>query len=258
MKIAVSGKGGVGKTTVAATIAKTYADKGYSVLAVDADPDANLASALGFPDPQRIVPLIEMGSLIEERMGAKPGATGSLFKLNPKVDDLPEKLWVDHQGIKLMKMGTIKRGGSGCACPESVLLKNLVQHLVLQRKEVVILDMEAGVEHLGRATAHAVGRMLIVVEPGRHSVGTAKKIRELARDIGLNRLSIIVNKVKGERDREFAASELNDFDILGFIPYDARIAESDMLGEPAFTLSDALSSEIKKVVEKLEEAEREN
>jgi CO dehydrogenase maturation factor len=242
MKIAVSGKGGVGKTTVAATIAKTYADKGYSVLAVDADPDANLASALGFPDPQRIVPLIEMGSLIEERMGAKPGATGSLFKLNPKVDDLPEKLWVDHQGIKLMKMGTIKRGGSGCACPESV----------------VILDMEAGVEHLGRATAHAVGRMLIVVEPGRHSVGTAKKIRELARDIGLNRLSIIVNKVRGERDREFAASELNDFDILGFIPYDARIAESDMLGEPAFTLSDALSSEIKKVVEKLEEAEREN
>ena len=164
MKIAVTGKGGVGKTTISAALCYAFAEKGYKVIAIDADPDSNLASALGFPDEVKLTPIIEMKDLIEERTGAKPGTSGGFFKLNPKVDDLPEKLWVEHSGIRLMLMGTVKKGGGGCVCPESVLLKSLVQNLLLFRKEVVIMDMEAGIEHLGRATAKAVNHFVIVVD----------------------------------------------------------------------------------------------
>ena len=150
MKIAISGKGGVGKTTLAALLINYYASHGKKVLAVDADPDANLALALGVTDPENLVPLSQMKEMIAERTESQPGSTGGFFKFNPKVDDIPEKYARQIDGIKLIIMGGVKKGGSGCVCPESVLLRTLVTHMVLLRDEVVVMDMEAGVEHLGQ------------------------------------------------------------------------------------------------------------
>ena len=177
MKIAVSGKGGVGKTTFSALLIRALNESGKHVLAIDADPDANLASALGIKDANKITPISEMKDLIFERTEAKPGTIGGFFKLNPKVDDLPDSLSVKFENIKFMRLGEIKKGGSGCICPESTLLKALVTHIVLARDEVVVMDMEAGIEHLGRATAKAVDKLIVVVEPGRRSIETAGHIR---------------------------------------------------------------------------------
>ena len=228
MKIAIGGKGGVGKTLLAALLSKSFAGSGYSVIAIDADPDGNLAATLGFPHPERIVPISEMSDLIEERTGAKPGKSGGFFKLNPKVDDLPDEYSQEHGGIKLMVMGRLKRGGSGCYCPENALLRALVTHLLLARDEVIILDMEAGIEHLGRATAKAVDRLIIVVEPGRRSVDSAYRVCRLAKDIALENIAVVGNKVRSPEDRAFLISSLAGFEFLGFIPYDQAIVDADM------------------------------
>jgi CO dehydrogenase maturation factor len=249
MKIAVTGKGGVGKTTIAASLCYAFAEKEYTVVAIDADPDANLASALGFPEDMKITPIIEMKELIEERTGAKPGASGGFFKLNPKVDDLPEKLWVEYNGIRLMLMGTVKKGGGGCICPESVLLKSLVQHLLLFRKEVVVMDMEAGIEHLGRATAQAVSHLIMVVEPGMRSIETALKIKELAVDIGIKKIYGIGNKIRKESDRDFLAEKANGIQMIGYIPYDEKVIEADLSRLPVWDHAQETVKEIRKVVE---------
>jgi CO dehydrogenase maturation factor len=228
MKIAIGGKGGVGKTLLAALLAREFAGSGYSVIAIDADPDGNLAATLGFPDAEEITPVSEMSALIEERTGAKPGDSGGFFKLNPRVDDLPDDYSREHRGIKLMVMGRLKKGGSGCYCPENALLRALVSHLLLARDEVIILDMEAGIEHLGRATARAVDRLIVVVEPGRRSVDSAYRVFKLAEDIGLKNIAVVGNKVRGPEDREFLVSNLAGFDFLGFIPYDQAIVDADM------------------------------
>jgi CO dehydrogenase maturation factor len=227
MKIAVTGKGGVGKTTFAALLAKAYADAGYAVLAIDADPDANLASTLRFPHPQAITPLSQMQELIEERTGAKPGAFGTLFKLNPAVADLPEKLWVEHHGIRLMVMGGVKKGGGGCICPESALLKALTQHLILQRKDVVIMDMEAGVEHLGRATATAMHALIALVEPSRRSIETALRIKKLGHEIGIAKIYAVGNRVRNEQEKSFISQALSGFHLLGHLSYDEKVIEAD-------------------------------
>src|SRR4030042_1717793 len=182
MKLAVSGKGGVGKTTFAALLIRTLSREGKHVLAIDADPDANLASALGISGAEKITPISEMKELIFERTETKPGSIGGYFKLNPKVDDLPDSLSVKFENIKLMRLGGIKKGGAGCICPESTLLKVLVSHIVLARDEVVVMDMEAGIEHLGRATAKAVDKLIVVVEPGRRSIDTAAHTRQRAQN----------------------------------------------------------------------------
>ena len=163
MKIAISGKGGVGKTLLASLLCKTFAEAGYSVIAIDADPDANLASTLGFPNADKIIPISDMKELAEERTGARGGQLGSFFKLNPKVDDLPEKYSQKHDGLRLMVMGRVKKGGTGCYCPENALLQALLTHLLIARDEVVILDMEAGIEHLGRGTAKAVDKLILTI-----------------------------------------------------------------------------------------------
>jgi CO dehydrogenase maturation factor len=230
MKLAITGKGGVGKTTVASLIIQHLATQGKRVIAIDADPDANLASALGFSGAETIVPIAEMEGLVEERTGAKPGQSGSFFTINPKVDDLPEKLWLEQGTVRLMVMGTVKKGGGGCVCPESALLKNLVTHVVFYRDDVVVMDMEAGIEHLGRGTATGVDMVIVVVEPGRRSIETAEKIRKLAEDLGITRIGVVGNKVRSEDDMKFIRNNLAGMKILGFIPYDGRLIEADLGG----------------------------
>ena len=234
MKIAVSGKGGVGKTTFASFLIKALTNEGKKVLAIDADPDANLAQALGVDKSEEIVPISGMKTLIEERTEAKIGTMGSFFKLNPKVSDLPEKLSVEVDGVKVMVMGGVKKGGGGCICPESVLLKRLVSHVVLARDEVVVLDMEAGLEHLGRGTAMYVDRLIVVVEPGRRSIETAHQIRRLADDIGLKKLSFVGNKLRSGKDKDFLLQEMKDFSFIGFMPYREEISDADRDGRPPF------------------------
>jgi CO dehydrogenase maturation factor len=253
IKLAITGKGGVGKTTVASLLCRAFTDSGYSVLAVDADPDANLATAIGFKEEIDIPPLTEMKELIEERTGAKPGAIGSFFKLNPKVDDLPEKLWKEKNGIKLLRMGTVKKGGGGCICPESAMLKTMVQNLLLFRKEAVIMDMEAGIEHLGRATAQAVNPLIVVVEPGKRSMETARQIKSLAKDIKLVNIAIIANKVRSQHCVDFLKKEAGDIPILGFLPFKDDILKADMESLPPWEVCPEALEIIKEIARKLVE-----
>jgi CO dehydrogenase maturation factor len=251
MKIAVSGKGGVGKTMLASLLSIILTKSGYSVLAIDADPNATLATTLGFPHPEGITPISEMADLIEERTGVRPGQAAPYFKLNPRVDDIPEKYWVEHNGIKLMVMGRLKKGGSGCYCPENALLEALVAHILLRRDEVVIIDMEAGIEHLGRATARAVDKMIIVVEPGKGSIETAYRIRELAKDIGLENIAVVANKIRSEQDRNFLISTMPDFEFLGFIPYDQSIIEAGLGNFPLINSGPAVISRVQDIAARL-------
>ena len=252
MKIAISGKGGAGKTMLASYLSTVFAESGSSVLAIDADPNANLGAALGFPHSEDIIPISEMGDLIEERTGARPGEVGPYFKLNPKVSDIPEKYGAKHDGIRLMVMGRLKKGGSGCYCPENALLDALVAHLLLERDEMIIMDMEAGVEHLGRGTAKAVDKMIIVVEPSKRSVETACRIKELAKDIGLESIGVVGNKVRFEKDKESLVSSMSDFEFLGFIPYDQAIIEADLAGSPLVDSSQKVMSEVKSIAARLD------
>jgi len=259
-KIAISGKGGVGKTTLAGLLAHIYTGQGQKVLAIDADPASNLASALGFPEnlAAQVTPIAEMEDLIAERTESKPGTFGGFFKMNPKVNDIPDRFAVTHRGIKLLIMGTIDRGGSGCVCPESVLLKNLVTHLLLGRDEVLIMDMEAGIEHLGRATAQAVDAFIIVVEPGKRSLQTAKAIKKLAGDIGIKQIYVVGNKVRDQADRDFVLKNLPDFRVIGFISNSPLAIEADRRGISVFDLDATMVEEAKAIADKLEEYQTTN
>lgn len=248
MKLAITGKGGVGKTTLAALLVQHLSKEGKRVIAIDADPDANFALALGFSGTKDIVPISDMDKLIEERTGAKPGTYGTYFKINPKVDDLPEKLWLEKDTIRLMVMGGVKKGGSGCACPENALLKNLISHMVLYRDEVVIMDMEAGIEHLGRGTASAVDMFIVVVEPGKRSIETAERIHDLARDIGLKHMGVVGNKIRGSSDENIIRESLQGQKILGFLPYNDKLIEADLKGEPAPSI---YSEEIEGILQRI-------
>jgi len=242
MKLAISGKGGVGKTTLAALLAQVYADAGRDVLAVDADPAPCLAGALGFPPHLRdsLRPIAEMDALIEERTGAKPGTVGGFFTLNPRVDDLPERFSVTHRGVRLLEMGSVDLGGSGCICPESAMLKTLFTHLLFRQDDVLILDMYAGVEHLGRATVDFVDAMIVVVEPTRRSLGTAAQIKKLAADIGLTRLWLVGNKVRDEEEAAFLAAETPGLPLLGTLPADLAVQEADRRGLAVYDFVPAL------------------
>jgi CO dehydrogenase maturation factor len=252
-KLAITGKGGVGKTTLSALLAFIYAQEGNKVLAIDADPDANLASALGLPRDmaESITPIAEMDDLIEERTGARPGDYGGFFSLNPKVDDIPDRFSATHRGIRLLVLGTIGRGGGGCICPESSLLKSLVRHLVIGRSEVVILDMEAGLEHLGRGTADAVDAFIVVVEPGRRSLQTARAVRRLAADIGVQKIYVVGNKIRNDQDQSFIMENLPGNEVLGFLPFSEKAILSDMKGQAIFDADESLVAAAKKIKARL-------
>jgi CO dehydrogenase maturation factor len=251
MKIAVSGKGGVGKTTFSSLLIRTLNAEGKHVLAIDADPDANLASAIGIDKSETITPIADMKDLIFERTEARPGSIGGFFKLNPKVDDLPDALSIRYENIKLMRLGGVKKGGAGCICPESTLLKALVTHIVLARDEVVVMDMEAGIEHLGRGTAQAVDKLLVVVEPGRRSIDTAGHIRTLAAEIGLAQIAVIGNKIRGLKDEDFLKKHLPDFEYLGSIPYDDSLIEADLAGNAPYDTASHSKEAVGEIVQKL-------
>jgi len=254
MKLAITGKGGVGKTTTASLLAKAYAAEGFKVIAIDANPDANFAMALGFAPEEysKITPVAEMKDLIEERTGAKAGSSGGMFKMNPKVDDIPEKFALKKDNIMLLVMGTVKKGESGCMCPESALIKSLVSHLVFKSSEVVIMDMDAGVEHMGRGTAKAVDAFIIVVEPGQRSFQTARLIRDLAADMGIKNIYVVGSKTKNENDRQFIKDSLSEFKVLGFIDYNMEIAEADKLGKSVYDTSPTAIDAIKKIKNELD------
>jgi len=241
MKIAISGKGGVGKSTLAAALSLLFSESGSKVIAVDADPDANLAQALGISvsEQEKIVPMARRAALIEERTGAKVNQYGQMFKINPQVSDIAGTYAYTHRGVALLVLGAIERGGGGCACAESILLKALVTDLVLYKDETLVMDMEAGVEHLGRATAQGVDEMVVVVEPGQRSMETARRIIRMTGEIGLPDPVFVINKVKGSLDEEFARRGLAEAaaaegrgtpEVIGVIPDSDEIRESDRKG----------------------------
>jgi CO dehydrogenase maturation factor len=237
MKLAISGKGGVGKSTLAGVLARLFGHDGFRVLAIDADPDANLASALGFPQEVRhsVRTISEERQLIEERTGARVREFGQIFSLNPDVEGIAEQYAARHAGVSLLVLGAAQRAGGGCACPEGVLLKSLVRHLVLKCDEVVILDMEAGIEHLGRGTAMGVDLLLVVVEPGQRSVDTAHHIRKMAAGLGIRRFAVVVNKsTSAESDRVWMCREFGEDQVLGVIPFDPHIVEADRSDQSPF------------------------
>ena len=249
MKIAVSGKGGVGKSTVSGTLARQFAAGGYKVIAVDADPDANLAQYIGISKDllAKITPLVEMDELIEERTGSKKGQIGGFFKLNPKVDDIPDTYSITHKGVRFLQLERVKSGGTGCYCPENALLRSLMSHLLVYDKDVVILDMEAGVEHLSRGTSRSVDLMLIVVEPALASLKTAGSIRDLAGDLDIENIAVVGNKIHSERDKEIIQRELPDFKIIGFLPHDPDTVEAEFRGLAPADTDSALKRQIEEL-----------
>lgn len=230
MKLAITGKGGVGKTTLTALLATSLLKTGRKVVAIDADPNLCLAACMGYPHPETIRPLVEIKELIEERTGVKPGTIGGMFQLNPFVEDIPDKYAVDIAGVRVLAAGAVKNGGAGCYCPENTLLRALVSHLLVESDVALVLDMEAGLEHLSRGTVRAVDALLVATEPSLRGIETARRIKKLAADIGLQKLYGVGTKIRSRADEDFLRDALPGWEFAGYIPYDDGIRKADMEG----------------------------
>ena len=254
IKIAVTGKGGVGKTTLAAVLARLYAAEGAPVLVADVDPDANLGLAIGFSQQEidKIVPISEMKDLIRERTNSDDGGYGRFFKINPRVDDIPDRFAATHEGVKLLVMGTVDIPGAGCVCPEHVMLKRVLSHIVFQREDVVIMDMEAGLEHLGRGTASGMDMFIAVVEPGARSLQTYRKVKQLATGLGISRVAVAANKIRTPEDEAYIRENVPPEDLLGFIHWSPGVAEADRLGVSPYDTCPESVAEIAEIKRRIE------
>ena len=247
MKVAITGKGGVGKTTLSSTLARLYADEGRTVLAADVDPDANLGLALGLTQEEvdEIIPISKMKDLAKERTGASDD--NRFYKLNPYVADIPEKYARSINGVKLLVMGTVDLGGSGCVCPEHVMLKSILSALTYRKNDVVVMDMEAGLEHLGRGTAANMDQFIVVIEPGSRSVQTYHNVKRLANDLGVKRVRVVANKIRDERDEQFVRNAIPAEDLLGCIHYNPEIMDADRNGKSPYDFSPTAIEEIRQI-----------
>ncbi len=233
MKIAIAGKGGVGKTTLAGLLARRFADEGFRVLAIDADPDANLASALPLDDERRIVPLAARTDLIDRLSGRDGALSPGLILLNPDVDGiLPEIRLSWGGGHGLLVLGWHKGGGAGCYCAENAVLKRVLGSIAAGPTDVVLLDSEAGLEHLSRGTPDAAEVILAVVEPGQRSLETAFAVRDLARDLGIHRVFPVLCGARDASDEERVKHGLGDWPLLASLPYSEEIRAADLDGRP--------------------------
>ena len=253
MKVAVTGKGGVGKTTLSSTLARLYAAEGRTVLAADVDPDANLGLALGLSEEEvnSIIPISRMRDLVEERTGAT--YANKFFKLNPQVSDIPDKFSKEINGVKLLVMGTVETGGTGCVCPEHVMLKSILSAMVFRKDDVVIMDMEAGLEHLGRGTASCMDQFIVVIEPGARSIQTYEKVKQLAKDLGITKVSVVANKVRDESDREFIRQRIPEEDLLGFLSYNPEVIDADRRGLSPYDVSPTAVEEIRAIKARIDQ-----
>ena len=253
MKVAVTGKGGVGKTTLSSTLARLYADEGRVVLAADVDPDANLGLALGLTQEEvnAIVPVSKMRELVMERTAANESNT--FYKLNPQVSDLPDKLAKDINGVKLLVMGTVDTGGTGCVCPEHVMLKALISSLVFRKDDVVVMDMEAGLEHLGRGTASMMDRFIVVIEPGARSIQTYEKVKKLAADLGITKVDVVANKIRDAEDEAFIRQNIPAEALLGFMHYNPEVIDADRRGLSPYDVSPSMVEEIRQIKARMDQ-----
>ncbi len=233
MKVAVSGKGGVGKTLIAGGLARGFVERGLKTMAIDADSSPNLALTLGLSaeETRKIVPISENKTLVESKTST--GYSG-VYNLNFTVDDIVKQYSVATPlGVNLIVMGTVQSMGAGCMCAPNAVIRALLRHLVVERGEAVVLDLEAGVEHIGRGTARHVDALLIVADSNLKSLEIAKHIHDMAKDAGMKQLYLVGNRVMNEAQREAIQSfaEKNGLSLLTFVPFDQKVIEADMLGE---------------------------
>lgn len=246
MKIAFCGKGGVGKSTIAALLCKALLDTGYEVLAIDADPSPHLGRLLGFSETEGLTPLSEMRELLAERAQKQ----GPYYTLNPRIEDLPERFMLTRDGLRLMVLGAIREAGGGCACPEQTVLRRLLSFLILQAREAVVVDMEAGVEHFGRSTVVPMDFILVVTQPYRGSLETTRQILRLARDLNLERVVVVGNAVRGPEDERYLASFLGVEPVLSF-PEDPEILRAEREGRSLLELESPSLERARELVEYL-------
>ncbi len=256
MKIAISGKGGVGKTTLAGVMARMLGEQGFKVLAIDADPDSNLGSATGFTPEElkETVPLAQMDEFVEERTGVKKGQYGSFFKLNPMVEDIPDRFSVEKGNVRLIVLGNIVQGGGGCFCAENVLLKSLLSYVLIERDEYVIVDMEAGLEHLGRGSTAYIDALIVVVEPGQRSFQTAYQTKKLANDLGIKNIFVVGNKVMDDGDLALIEKNLNGLPLIGCLGFNGKILDADKKGVSPYDIDERIKIEVMQIIDNLKKA----